>query len=125
MTRTMLLVEDNPDEVQILCEALAGVDADIAVQVAPDVARAWALLSGSESVLPALVVTDHHLPDAGGQELITRLRACPLRARLPVVMVSGDAVRPPDLDVIAWFSKPDTWSGWCALARELATRIGK
>ena len=124
-TRRVLLVEDNVDEAQLVCEALAGVDADIAVQVAPDVDRAWALLSTTgDSELPALVVTDHHLPDARGQDLIARLRTCPTRARVPVVMVSGDATRPHDLDADAWFAKPDTWSGWCALARELATRAG-
>jgi DNA-binding response OmpR family regulator len=127
MTRcSVLLVEDNPDEVQLVCEALAGIDADIAVQVAPDVERAWLMLSATvDAALPALVITDHHLPDARGQDLIARLRACPTRACLPVVMVSGDAVRPPDLDAVAWFTKPDTWSGWCALARELVTRISR
>lgn len=124
--RTVLLVEDNPDEAQLVSEALSGIDADITVQVAPDVARAWTCLSSSaDGGLPALVITDHHLPDARGQDLIARLRTCPSHAHLPVVMVSGDATRPPDLDQVAWFAKPDTWSGWCALARELATRVGR
>jgi DNA-binding response OmpR family regulator len=123
--RAILLVEDNPDEVQLVCEALAGVDAGIVVQTATTIADAWRWLSAaSMRDLPALVVTDHHLPDGCGQDLIARLSACPTRGSLPVVMVSGDAVRPTHLDVSAWYAKPDTWAGWCALARELATRMG-
>jgi DNA-binding response OmpR family regulator len=69
-TRAILLVEDNPDEAQLVCEALAGVDAGITVLVAGSVDRAWDLLmSAAETELPALVVTDHHLPDASGQDL--------------------------------------------------------
>lgn len=123
-TRWVLLVEDNPDEVQLVSEALAGVDAGLAIRVAPDLEHAWTLLAATpDPQLPALVITDHHLPDGHGQELIARLRSCPLRRRLPVVMVSGDANRPEALDVVAWFAKPDTWSGWCALARQLTTHL--
>jgi CheY-like chemotaxis protein len=124
--RAILLVEDNPDEVQLVCEALASVDAAIPVQVAPSIESAWALLQAADGAgLPALVVTDHHLPDGHGQDLIARLRGCPVRSHLPVVMVSGDAARPADLAQVSWFAKPDTWSGWCSLARELAKRTGR
>lgn len=123
--RTILLVEDNPDEVELVCEALAGIDSGITVQVASAIGHAWDLLSATGvGDLPALVVTDHHLPDGSGHDLIARLRDSPTRGHVPVVMVSGDAMRPSGLAADAWFSKPDTWSGWCRLARELATRVG-
>lgn len=120
----ILLVEDNPDEVQLVSEALVGVNANLDLRTAASVAAAWALLTElADGCLPALVVTDHHLLDGCGQDLLARLRACPLRGHIPVVMVSGDAQRPPDLGNIAWFTKPDTWSGWRALAHELVGRI--
>jgi CheY-like chemotaxis protein len=72
---------------------------------------------------PTLVVTDHHLPDQRGQDLIAHLRACPKGCRLPVVMVSGDALCPTDLGEIVWFGKPDTWAGWRDLAQQLLRRI--
>lgn len=122
--RAILLVEDNPDEVDLVREAFAGLDAAIGVRVACDVDQACQLLADTaEADLPALVVTDHHLPGACGQDLIARLRDCPRLATLPVVMVSGDAARPDGLEAIAWFAKPDTWSGWCALARDLAKHL--
>jgi CheY-like chemotaxis protein len=127
MTKPLiLLVEDNPDEVQLLSEALASVDAIFELRTTASVAGAWALLTElADGCLPALVVTDHHLVDGCGQDLLGRLQACPVREKLPVVMVSGDAQRPPDLGNIAWFTKPDTWPGWCSLAQELVGRIAR
>lgn len=121
---SILLVEDNPHEVELVCEALAGIDPEIKLHVADGVASAWVLVSG----MPAdhrlsLVITDHHLPDGCGQDLIARLLACPTRHRVPVVMVSGDSLRPTNLGDIVWFAKPDTWAGWRALAQDLVRRI--
>jgi CheY-like chemotaxis protein len=121
MTKPLIvLVEDNPDEVQLMCEALTSVDANIELRTAASVAAAWALLMElADECLPALVVTDHHLLDGCGQDLIARLLACPIKGHVPVVMVSGDALRPADLGTITWFTKPDTWAGWRRLAQEL------
>lgn len=125
MTRPLiLLVEDNLDEVQLVSEALASVDANLELRTTPSVATAWdMLLALADDGLPGLVVTDHHLLDGSGQDLLARLQGCPIRSQIPVVMVSGDAQRPTDLGDTAWFTKPDTWSGWRALAQELVRRL--
>lgn len=122
---SILLVEDNPHEVELVSEALIGVDPVIQLHVATSVASAWALVSGMpHDRLPALVITDHHLPDGCGQDLIARLQACPTRNLVPMVMVSGDLLRPQNLgNDIVWFAKPDTWSGWRALAQTLLGRL--
>ena len=123
---SILLVEDNPDEVQLMTEALAGIDAGIDVQVAASISDARALLKAmADDHLPGLVITDHHLPDGCGQELIARLQAGQTGKRVPVVMVSGDSQRPPDLGDIAWFAKPDTWTGWRRLAQDLIARLAR
>ncbi len=119
----ILIVEDNLDEIELLreavCESLAGVVVTIMGTV--ESALAWLAIQPDER-LPVLVLTDHHLPDCLGHDLIAALRACPRSCRLPVVMVSGDACRPPGLGEIAWYGKPDTWKGWQVLARELVER---
>jgi len=120
----ILLVEDHPDEALLVHEALATVDTNIELRIATSVAAAWTLLAEmADGGLPALVITDHHLLDGCGQELIARLQGCPTRGRIPVVMVSGDAMRPEDLGTIAWFTKPDTWAGWRTLAHELVRHL--
>lgn len=120
----ILLVEDNHEEVELMREALAGVDPELRVQVAGDISAAWTLLMSLPAErLPALVITDHHLPDGCGQELLARVRACPSHRQLNVVMVSGDLQRPADLVEVAWYGKPDTWAGWRKLAHELAALV--
>lgn len=122
-TPSFLIVEDNPDEVLLMREALAGVVDGLVVTVMPtvDEALAW-LASQPDDRLPALVVTDHHLPDRTGHELITALRASARNQQLPVVMLSGDDRQPPGMADISWYGKPETWDGWRTLARELVHR---
>lgn len=125
-TPSILLVEDNPDDHQILREAFGEMAPDITLLHAGDINSAWALLSeGPERALPSLMITDHHLPDGCGQDLISRVQTCPIRGQLPVVMISGDVSEPSGLGTITWFRKPDTWAGWCALAQRLAGRISE
>ena len=114
---SILLVEDNPDEIVILREALEEVLGGVVVTIKSTVNEALAWLAAqADDELPGLVVTDHHLPDKRGHELIASMRTCPRQGRLPVVMLSGDTCQPPGLDGIAWYEKPSTWSGWHDLA---------
>lgn len=121
---SILLVEDNSDDIRLLREALADCAAPCDLWVADCLATAWNMLVGlPDDELPALVITDHHLPDGCGQALIARLQGKPAYSRVPVVMVSGDATRPTDLGPTPWFGKPDTWRGWCTLAHTLIGRL--
>lgn len=40
---------------------------------------------------PSLILLDLHLPDIGGEEVLRRLRADPLTARIPIIILSADA----------------------------------
>jgi CheY-like chemotaxis protein len=122
----ILLVEDQKEEATLVCEALAGVGRVIDVSVVDSLAAARAWLAARLQTgcgLPDLVITDHHLPDGNGQELIHDLKHHAGTAHLPMVMVSGDVLRPSELGSIAWFGKPDTWDEWRWLALELVSRL--
>jgi CheY-like chemotaxis protein len=116
----ILIVEDNPDEAMLMREALATVidGLTLTVMSTVDEALAWLAIQPDDR-LPALVVTDHHLPDRTGHELIVALRASARNQRLPVVMLSGDDHQPLGMAGVSWYGKPATWEGWRALAREL------
>jgi CheY-like chemotaxis protein len=122
-TCAILVVEDNPDEFDLIREALMEVVNDMTVTMKGTVGSAleW-LAAQSDEELPALILTDHHLPDRRGHDLINTLRASPRNSKLHVVMLSGDAFRPSDIDGIAWYGKPDSWSGWRELALILVER---
>jgi CheY-like chemotaxis protein len=107
MSRTVLIVEDAET-----CAATL----EIALQAIPDVEvitvasgnKAWQVLQASTV---SAVLTDLHLPQMDGFELIGRLRAAPRFAGLPIIVLSGDSdPETPDrlrrLGADAYFVKP-------------------
>ena len=122
-TPGILVVEDNPDEFDLICEALLDVVNDVTITMKGTVESAleWLAVQSDEG-LPRLILTDHHLPDRRGHDLINALRASSRNSKLHVVMLSGDAFRPSGIDGIAWYGKPDSWNGWRELALILVER---
>ena len=119
----ILVVEDNPDEARLVCEAFAEMAPGIGVVVATCATDAFARLSGlGPHDLPRLLITDRHLPDIKGEDLIARIRTQPQAQGLAMVMLSGGMSPPPGLGSAEWHEKPVTWSAWCAWADKLAVR---
>ncbi len=58
------------------------------VSVAPTVERALQMLDSSEL---AAVITDLHLPGMDGLELVAHVRAHTRWAKIPILVISGDA----------------------------------
>ncbi len=122
-TPVILVVEDNPDDVELIREALMEVvsDATITMKGTVECALEW-LAAQADEGLPGLILTDHHLPDRRGHDLIHALRASPRNSSSQVVMLSGDAARPSGIDGTAWYSKPYSWNAWRELAVILVER---
>jgi CheY-like chemotaxis protein len=86
-TRTILYIEDNPSNLNLVEEVLATL---------PGV-RLLSAMNGSLGVelaqqhQPDLVLLDLHLPGIAGEEVLARLRADPRTQGIPVVVVSADA----------------------------------
>lgn len=121
MAAQILIVEDNPDEAELFRAALDEVAADVRVLVAGSAGAALELLA-CEGEWPRVLVTDHHLPDLSGQELIRRVLAQPRAARLALVMLSGDTHAPQLPAPAVWQAKPLTWRAWRAWALDLVER---
>jgi CheY-like chemotaxis protein len=120
MAAQILIVEDNPDEAELFRAAFDEVAADVGVAVAATAGAALALLAEGE--WPRVLVTDHHLPDLSGQELIRLVLAQPRGAQLAVVMLSGDTHAPVLPAPAVWQAKPVTWRAWRACALDLVER---
>ena len=78
----ILLVEDNPDDVELTLETLRSNHISNRVEVARDGADAIAMLfdpgglaDRGRSALPRLILLDLKLPKVGGLEVLERLRA--------------------------------------------------
>ena len=100
----VLLVEDNPDDVELtrLAFAEAGIAHPLVVVHDGAVAIDWLLARGDHAgrdrnALPALVLLDLNLPKLDGREVMQVIRADPLMRRLPVVALSSSG-EPFDID---------------------------
>lgn len=82
MTRTVLLVDDEPEITELLRLFLE--QAGLAVVEARDGEEAWSLIESGKPV--HLAVVDIMMPRLDGSELLKRLRAC---HRLPVILLSA------------------------------------
>jgi two-component system, chemotaxis family, chemotaxis protein CheY len=107
---TILLVDDSED-----CLATM----DLALQTLPDVVirptlsaeAALAALEDRDHDTVSAVITDIHLPEMTGLELVTRIRQDPRFRLLPILVVSADAdpstpARALGLGANAYFAKP-------------------
>ena len=109
MSRLILIVEDSEscgETLQIALELMPGLE----VRVTRDPGAAIATLNDSGCEIAALV-TDLHLPQTDGFDLIRQLRAEPRFARLPILLISGDSdpllpARALELGASAFFPKP-------------------
>lgn len=128
---TLLLVEDNPDDVALFKRALLKTALDFPLQVVSDGEAAIAYLSGagpyadrSKHPLPRLVLMDLKLPRKSGHEVLEWLRADPELRRLPVVVLTSsreisDINRAYDNCANSYLVKPFGFDGLTDMVRTL------
>ena len=92
----VLLVEDDPDNRTMLTRTLAAVG--LAVIEACNVEEAVSAFAKEPC---GLVLSDMHLPDGDGLEVMHRIRALPGGATVPVVIVSASALKHDQDDVVS------------------------
>lgn len=94
----LLLVEDNPDDVELILRAFRRVHLANPVQVARDGAEALEILFGPEvasrSPLPRVLFLDLKLPKVSGLEVLARVRQEERTRPLPVVVLTSSREEP-------------------------------
>ena len=88
----VLVVEDNPDDVELTLRALRRMNLTNPVRVARDGVEALEFLLGdgtSRPTLPRVVLLDLKLPRVGGLEVLARLREEERTRPLPVVVLTS------------------------------------
>jgi two-component system response regulator len=122
---TILLVEDNPDDVELTLRALRRSDVRCQVAVAADGAAALDYLLGpQETPLPAFVLLDLKLPKLSGHEVLERIRREPRTRLLPVVVLTSsreraDLERSYALGANSYVRKPVDFDAFMGAARKL------
>ena len=94
----VLLVEDNPDDVDLTQEALADADVETELTVAEDGVEALAKLRPADGRPgegnPDLILLDLNLPRKNGFQILEEIKADPDLNRIPVVVLTtSDEIR--------------------------------
>jgi two-component system, chemotaxis family, response regulator Rcp1 len=90
----LLVIEDNPADVELLRRALAAAQLDCQLTVVDDGADALALFRpGAGTQVPDLAIVDLNLPKHSGLEVIEQMRANPNFADVPIVIMSSSSAR--------------------------------
>ncbi len=128
---TILLVEDNPDDVALFKRALHKAALYYTLNVVGDGEAAIAYLSGegayadrSNHPLPRLVLLDLKLPRKSGHEVLEWMRAQPELRCLPVVVLTtsreiSDINRAYDYCANSYLVKPFSFDGLIDMVRTL------
>jgi len=118
INKTILLVEDNPDDVDLTLRALKKNNIKNEVKVVPDGAEALDFLFGTGKYsgrdltnMPTVILLDLKLPKVDGLEVLRQLRANHLTKLLPVVILTSskqeqDIVNGYSLGVNSYVRKP-------------------
>ncbi len=130
-TGTMLLVEDNPDDVTLTLRAFEQHHITNEVAIARDGVEALDYLFGQgtfadrdTSLLPAVILLDLKLPKVDGLEVLRRLRADDRTKLTPVVILTSsteeaDVVRSYKLGANSYVRKPVDFVQFAEAVREL------
>ncbi len=127
----ILLVEDNPDDVELTRIAFAEAGIDGRLAVASDGAEAldYLFARGAHSgrdprELPAIVLLDLNLPKLDGREVLQAIRASELTRSLPVVVLTTsdepfDVEATYALDVNSYIRKPVDFDQFVAVVKQI------
>jgi len=129
--KTVLLVEDNPDDEALTLRALRKQNLANDIVVARDGQEAldWLFAEGEFAKrdindLPQVILLDLKLPKVNGLQVLERLRANPVTRNVPVVVLTSsneeqDIVRSYDLGANSYVRKPVDFEQFLDAAREL------
>ena len=110
----ILLVEDNPNDVEITRRALDRGQVKNSLTVARDGQEALDILFScrdGEATRPGLILLDLNLPKVDGREVLEKVKADPDLRRIPVIVLTTstreeDIVRTYELGVNTFITKP-------------------
>lgn len=125
----LLLVEDNPNDIELALYAFKRNNFTNRVHVARDGAEALAFFFGSETAqpcatLPKLVLLDMKLPKVDGLEVLRQLKTDARTRQIPIVMLTAsreeqDVIESYKLGVNSYIVKPVDFEQFTETVRQL------
>ena len=125
----ILLVDDDPDDIELLNEALSAINNSFHYLSFPDGTEALSYLiqARETGTVPNLVVIDMNMPLMSGRQLLTNIKKEPVLRNIPLVVFTTSA-NPIDLEHcikhgIDMITKPTSLKGYEQAALKLHTKL--
>jgi two-component system, chemotaxis family, response regulator Rcp1 len=124
----LLVVDDNPADIALVCEALAGSLRHTKINSVGDGVEAMAFLNRREkyagALQPDLVILDLNLPKKDGLSVLAAMKAGPELRRIPVVIFSTsqlrkDIVRSYEIGANCYVKKPGNLNEFFAAVKSI------
>ncbi|TDW46661.1 response regulator receiver domain-containing protein [Flavobacterium sp. 270] len=87
MYRTILLIDDDPDDLEFLQQAIASLRPDILLQTAGNRSQVLELLENLQ-IIPDLIFLDFHMPGVIGTELLQKIKTSGATQHIALVLYS-------------------------------------
>jgi two-component system, chemotaxis family, response regulator Rcp1 len=121
----ILMVDDNPADVDLTREALDGSHRPYRLQSASDGEEALRLLSHKGAACPDLLVLDLNLPRKDGRQVLAEIKRNPQLSTIPVVVfttsrASSDVLCSYELGANCYVRKPGTLPEFLATVRGMS-----
>lgn len=127
----ILLVEDNPQDLELALRALKKANVSNAIQVARDGAEAMEFIFCEGAYagrrieqVPKVILLDLKLPKVDGLEVLKRLKSDPRTRLIPVVILTSskeqrDVIESYNLGVNSYIVKPVDFEGFAKAVSQL------
>src|ERR1700735_4572766 len=93
MIRDILVVDDDPDDVDLFQEALNEVDSLVNLHAAKNGLKALEFLFGTQAITPDLIFLDINMPEMNGWLCLAELKNSPAISQIPVIIYSTSVTR--------------------------------
>ena len=122
----ILLVEDNPMDLDLTLRAFNKKKFSNTIQIARDGEEALAFFARWDAgdPLPAVILLDINLPKVNGLEVLQKLKAHPVFRRIPVVVLTSsrensDLKTAYDLGVNSYIEKPVSFNKFIEVSEHI------
>ena len=122
MSKSVLLVEDDPVDSMFVQRALEETESPISLEIARDGADAWEKLQSG--VKPQVIILDLNMPRMSGLELLIKIKNDPDLRTTPAIVLSTTDSEDEVRNCLgehanAFLVKPDSVDGYRRIARRL------
>jgi CheY-like chemotaxis protein len=128
MSKRFLVIDDDSDDLELFCEALASVDPGIVCDLATDGAEALKRLATEEIDKPDIVFLDINMPAMNGWQFLTLLKSEDEYKNIPVIVYTTSSDQKDkriadDLGALCFITKPHAYGRLKNLLGIVATHV--